>query len=57
MSANFYSRGAEDRKPVSLHELHKARYGIVTLGSAQRERAGATNTMARRVNVMQQGGR
>ena len=38
MSANLYSRGAEDRKQVSLQELHKVRFGIVSVRSAKRER-------------------
>ena len=38
MSANLYSRGAEDRKQVSLQELHKVRFGFVSVRSAKRGR-------------------
>ncbi len=57
MSANFYSRGAEDRKPVGLHELHKVRYGIVTVGAALRERVGPNSTMRARAKSLQPGAR
>lgn len=43
MSANFYSRGAEDRKQVSLQELHKVRFGIVSVRRARPDRPAAAN--------------
>ncbi len=55
MSANLYSRGAEDRKQVSLQELHKVRFGIVSVRSVKRDRPMSADSARSRVETGRSG--
>lgn len=52
MSGNFYSRGAEDRKQVSLQELPKVRFGIVSVRRAKRDRPAAADSSRMRSDAL-----